>query len=224
MDLILAMDLRHGAVVHGKAGNRAEYLPLNWGISSTSNPLQYIEELRPKYLYIADLDRIEKTGSHDDAIKACARRVSRCYIDRGMRTPDETFKGDNIVNVIGTETCGDNLSRYKSGFLSLDIKHGKVIPSGRTPVNILVDADRIGFEGCIILNLGAVGTEKGIDQENTLRSLRSAYSGKLLYGGGVACVDDLHQLAHAGFDGAIIATAVHQGKIPLKWVQEGCMC
>jgi phosphoribosylformimino-5-aminoimidazole carboxamide ribotide isomerase len=224
MDLVLAMDLRHGAVVHGKAGNRSEYLPLDWGISRSSEPLPYIEELRPKYLYIADLDRIERTGTHDDVIRACARRVSVCYVDRGMRTPDEILKGDTIVNVIGTETCGDNLSRYKSGFLSLDIKHGKVIPSGRTPVDMLVEADRMGFEGCIILNLGAVGTQKGIDQENTLRSLRSAYSGKLLYGGGVATVDDLRRLADAGFDGAIIATAVHQGKIPLKLVQEGCLC
>jgi phosphoribosylformimino-5-aminoimidazole carboxamide ribotide isomerase len=224
MDLVLAMDLRHGAVVHGKAGNRTEYLPLDWGISTTSEPLRYIEELRPKNLYIADLDRIEKTGSHEDVIKACARRVSCCYVDRGICTPHENLKGDNIVNVIGTETCGDNLSRYKSGFLSLDIKHGKVIPSGRTPVDLLVEADRMGFEGCIILNLGAVGTQKGIDQEHTLRSLRSAYSGKLLYGGGVATTDDLHRLADAGFDGAIIATAVHQGKIPLSWVQEGCMC
>jgi len=224
MDLVLAMDLRHGAVVHGKAGNRTEYLPLVWGISTTSEPLRYIEELRPKNLYIADLDRIEKTGSHDDVIRACARRVSCCYVDRGIRTPLENLKGDNIVNVIGTETCGDNLSRYKSGFLSLDIKHGKVIPSGRTPVDLLVEADRMGFEGCIILNLGAVGTQKGIDQEHTLRSLRSAYSGKLLYGGGVATTDDLHRLADAGFDGAIIATAVHQGKIPLTWVQEGCLC
>ena len=223
MDLILAMDLRHGAVVHGKAGNRTTYLPLDWGISASCEPISYIEELRPRYLYIADLDRIEKTGSHDDVIRACAQRVSCCYVDRGIRTPDEYLKGEHIMNVIGTETCGDNLSRYKGGFLSLDIKHGTVIPSGRNPADVLVEADRLGFEGCIILNLGAVGTQCGIDVSG-LRSLRSAYSGKLLYGGGVATHDDLHRLADAGFDGAIVATAVHQGKIPLPWVQEGCMC
>jgi len=127
------------------------------------------------------------------------------------------------MNVIGTETCGDNLSRYKGGFLSLDIKNAKVIPSGRNPVDVLVEADRLGFEGCIILNLGAVGTQGGIDLSD-LRPLRFAYSGKLLYGGGVATHDDLHRLADVGFDGAIVATAVHLGKIPLPWVQEGCVC
>jgi phosphoribosylformimino-5-aminoimidazole carboxamide ribotide isomerase len=224
MDLILAVDLRNGKVVHGMSGNRGQYLPLDWGSSATADPVPFVTLLRPKYIYIADLDRIEGTGSHDTVIRACAKRVDRCYVDRGIRTPDDYLSGKNIVNIVGTETCGDDLSRYKKGFLSLDIKHGKVIPSGRKPVDLLVEADRLGFEGCIILNLGAVGTGKGIDPENILRSMRSAYRGTLLYGGGVSTADDLHGLARAGFDGAIVATAVHRGVIPLAWVQEGRLC
>jgi phosphoribosylformimino-5-aminoimidazole carboxamide ribotide isomerase len=224
MDLILAVDLLNGKVVHGMSGNRGQYLPLDWGLSSSAEPLAFIAALRPKYIYIADLDRIEGTGSHDAVIRACAKRVDRCYVDRGIRTPDDYLSGNNIVNVVGTETCGDDISRYKKGFLSLDIKHGKVIPGGRTPVDFLVESDRLGFEGCIILNLGAVGTGKGIDPDVVLRSMRSAYRGTLLYGGGVSTADDLHSLARAGFDGAIIATAVHRGSIPLAWVREGRIC
>jgi phosphoribosylformimino-5-aminoimidazole carboxamide ribotide isomerase len=223
MDIILAMDLQKGNVVHGKAGNRAAYRPLDWGLSRSTDPICYITELRPKYLYIADLDRIEKTGSHDTVIRSCAKKVLCCYVDRGIRTPDEYLSGDHIINIVGTETCGDDLSRYHGGFLSLDIKHKKVIPSGRSPVDVLVEAERLGFEGCIILNLGAVGTQSGIDRL-ALHSLRSAYTGKLLYGGGVATKTDLYRLADSGFDGAIIATAVHSGEIPLAWVQEGCLC
>jgi phosphoribosylformimino-5-aminoimidazole carboxamide ribotide isomerase len=223
MDIVLAMDLREGNVVHGKAGNRATYRPLDWGLSSSTDPIRYISELRPKYLYIADLDRIEKTGSHDTVIRSCAKKVLRCYVDRGIRTPDEYLSGDHIINIVGTETCGDDLSRYHGGFLSLDIKHGKVIPWGRTPVDVMVEAERLGFEGCIILNLDAVGTRSGIDRL-ALHSLRPAYTGKLLYGGGVATKTDLYRLADSGFDGAIIATAVHSGEIPLEWVQEGCLC
>jgi len=224
MDLILAVDLQNGKVVHGMSGNRGQYLPLDWGLSPSAEPLAFISALCPKYIYIADLDRIEGTGSHDAIIRACAKRVDRCYVDRGVRVPGDYLSGNNIVNVVGTETCGDDLSRYKKGFLSIDIKHGKVIPSGRTPVDILVEADRLGFTGCIILNLGAVGTGKGIDPDAALRSMRSAYRGTLLYGGGVSTADDLHSLARAGFDAAIIATAVHRGIIPLAWVQEGRIC
>jgi phosphoribosylformimino-5-aminoimidazole carboxamide ribotide isomerase len=223
MDLVLAMDLRHGSVVHGKQGNREGYRPLDWGMSPSAEPIRFVSELKPKYLYVADLDRIEGTGSHDNVIRACARLVACCYVDRGTRTPQDHLAGDHIVNVIGTETCGDDLSRYHGGFLSIDIKRGKVIPSGRIPVDVLVEADRLGFEGCIILNLGAVGTQNGIDAA-TLRPMRSAFSGKLLYGGGVATINDLQRLAVEGFDGAIIATAVHHGVIPLVWVQEGCLC
>lgn len=223
MDLILAMDLRRGKVVHGKQGDRTEYRPLNWGYTQSADPILFISALHPKYLYIADLDRIEGTGSHDTVIQKCATFVQSCYIDRGIRTPNEYLTGNHIINVIGTETCGEDLSRYHSGYLSIDIKHGKVIPSGRKPIDLLVEAERLGFEGCIILNLSAVGTQSGIDPM-ILKSLRSAYSGKLLYGGGVATIDDLHYIANTGFDGAIVATAVHNGIIPLTWIQEGCLC
>ncbi len=224
MDLILAVDLRNGRVVHGTSGNRGQYLPLDWAHSPTADPVPFITALKPRFIYIADLDRIERTGSHDDVIRACAALVERCYVDRGIRQPGDYLSGKNIINIVGTETCGDDLSRYRNGFLSVDIKHGKVIPSGRTPVDVLAEADRLGFEGCIILNLGAVGTQKGIDPEKILRSLRSAFTGTLLYGGGVSTVADLRILAGAGFDGAIIATAVHRGEIPLALVQEGRVC
>lgn len=224
MDLILAVDLRKGKVVHGISGNREKYLPLDWGHSPSTEPVAFVKSLRPKCIYIADLDRIEGTGSHDAAVYACAELVQRCYVDRGIRTPDDYLSGRNIINVVGTETGGGDLSRYKKGFLSIDTKHGKVIPSGRTPVDLLVEADRLGFEGCIVLNLGAVGTQKGIDPENILRSMRSAYRGILFYGGGISTTGNLSVLARTGFDGAIVATAVHRGAIPLAWLQEGCMC
>lgn len=224
MDLILAVDLRHGEVVHGVAGNRDQYRPLDWGFSDSTRPVEFIRNLRPKFLYIADLDRIEKKGSNEAAIISMARLVERCYVDRGIRTPDDYLRGKNIVNIVGTETAGDDLSRYREGFLSVDIKNGKVIPSGRRPVELLVEADRLGFDGCIILSLGAVGTQKGIEPQDVLASLRSAYPGTLFYGGGVSTAGDLYALERTGFDGAILATAVHRGKVPLAWVQEGRIC
>jgi phosphoribosylformimino-5-aminoimidazole carboxamide ribotide isomerase len=223
MDLVLAVDLRKGEVVHGKAGNRDNYHPLDWGQPQSTEPVRFVSALRPKFLYIADLDRIEGKGSHDAAVRSCATLVQRCYVDRGIRTPNDYLAGKNIVNVVGTETCGDDLSRYKGGVLSIDIKRGKVVPSGRRPVEVLVEADRLGFEGALVLNLGAVGTQRGVNPKE-LRPLRSAYSGNLMYGGGVATIDDLQVLSAIGFDSAIVATSVHKGIIPLSWVQKGSIC
>ncbi len=106
MELVLAMDLRHNLVVHGKSGQRASYKPLDWGCSPTAEPVGFVRAIRPRSIYIADLDRIEGTGAHDTIIRRCASLASRCYVDRGCRAPDDMLDGYHIVNVVGTETGG----------------------------------------------------------------------------------------------------------------------
>jgi phosphoribosylformimino-5-aminoimidazole carboxamide ribotide isomerase len=223
MDLVLAMDLRYNLVVHGKSGQRAGYKPLDWGCSPTAEPVGFVRAIAPKYIYIADLDRIGRTGSHDRIVRECARQVSVCYVDRGCRSPDDLLSGYHIRNIVGTETGGDDLARYRGGFLSVDIKDGQVIPSGCNPVVFLKRANGLKFDGCIILNIGAVGTETGMNRD-TLEKMRAAYHGKLFYGGGVASTDDLRMLSDAGFDGAIIATALHHGAVPPAWIRRGHCC
>jgi phosphoribosylformimino-5-aminoimidazole carboxamide ribotide isomerase len=217
------MDLRKNLVVHGKSGQRETYKPLDWGCSPTAEPVEFVRAIRPRFIYIADLDRIEGTGSHDAIIAECARQVSACYVDRGCRSPDDLLRGEHIINITGTETGGSRLSEYHGGYLSLDIREGKVIPSGSSPEAMLRQADSWDFDGCIILNIAAVGTRDGLDP-GFLDRLRSSYSGRLLYGGGVATVTDLELLRAAGFDGAIIATALHYGAVPLEWIRRGTLC
>lgn len=223
MDLILAIDLKGGFVVHGSAGERSQYAPLTWGLASSAEPRAYVSELGPKYIYIADLDRIERFGGNESHIASCARLVDRCYVDRGCRSPSECLDMEQVVNVVGTETAGDDLSAYEGGYLSIDIRDGSVIPTGEAPLEILEKAESWAFEGVIILNLGSVGTGSGI-RSLPIDGIRSAYSGTLLFGGGVASTTDLQDLANAGYDGAIVATAVHRGAIPLPWLRRGQLC
>jgi phosphoribosylformimino-5-aminoimidazole carboxamide ribotide isomerase len=223
MELILAVDLRDGLVVHGVKGERSTYAPLNWGIASSADPIDYLCELAPRFIYIADLDRIEGRGNHDDTIRACAGMVERCYVDRGSRSPSDILGNGSILNVIGTETGGTDLSRYEKGFLSIDIREGRVIPNGEDPLALLKKAEHWSFEGCIILNLGSVGTGEGLIAEE-LEAMRATFSRTLLYGGGIAGEDDLGRLADTGFDGAIVATAIHRGAIPLEWIRRGQWC
>jgi len=219
MELVLAMDLKEGLVVHGKRGERASYRPLTWGLSHTAEPQAYLEVLHPRYLYIADLDRISGSGSHDQQILACARKVERCYVDRGCRSPPDLLQAGNVVNVIGTETAGD-LSRYEGGMLSLDIREGRVIPGNRKPLDVLREAEHLAFDTCLILDIGAVGTEAGLSPA-TLGMFRDACSKRIFYGGGIRDMRDLANLASAGFDGAVLATAVHNGAVPAALLTEG---
>ena len=104
----------------------------------------------------------------------------------------------------------------------MDVRDGKVIPRGEDPLEMLARAGEWSFEGCILLNLGRVGTGAGLPPD--LNDLRAACGKKLFYGGGVASVQDLERLRDAGFDGTIVATGVHRGAIPLEWVRVGSLC
>lgn len=220
MDLILAMDLMQGQVVHGMRGDRAGYRPLTWGLVATADPIAQVRQIAPRFLYIADLDRIMGTGSHERAIESCVRLVDRCYLDRGIRSPADCWQLAGVINVVGTETGGRDLGQYPGGFLSIDIRDGRVIPCGWTPAAVLKRARTWAFEGCILLNMGAVGTECGLDR-GELGKLRSTYPGRLLYGGGVGTENDLDLLQELGFDGAIVATAMHRGAIPPASIRRG---
>jgi phosphoribosylformimino-5-aminoimidazole carboxamide ribotide isomerase len=223
MDLILAMDLMKGRVVHGQKGERDSYQPLVWGLSPSTDPIEYVRFLRPRYLYIADLDRIRQEGSHDPAVLSCAGLVERTYLDRGCRSPEDYLHHPALVNVVGSETAGEDLSLYHGGYLSLDIKGGTVLPSGRDPLTMLSSMASLDFEGAILLNIGAVGTG-AMPAEGLLRSWRASYPGALLYGGGVAGEQDLHLLNTLGYQGAIVSTALHRGRIPLTLLREGYLC
>jgi phosphoribosylformimino-5-aminoimidazole carboxamide ribotide isomerase len=219
MDVILAMDLKGGLVVHGQKGERESYRPLTWGLSDSAEPRKYLETLGPRFLYIADLDRITGEGSHNAAISLCCQMVERCYVDRGIRSPADCLPV--VTNVVGTETAGEDLSVYRGGFLSLDIKDGVVIPGGQDPLQILEEAEDLPFDGCLVLNLASVGTGGGLPPVSWLKGLRERYGKTLLFGGGVSGGGDMDTLRDTGFDGAVIATAVHRGKIPARVLREG---
>ena len=222
MDLILALDLMKGRVVHGARGQRETYRPLILPGVPSSDPVDLVSVLSPRYLYVADLDRIGGSGDHAGSIRACSRLVGRCYVDRGIRSPGDFLDGENVVNIVGTETGGRNLRGYPGGFLSVDVRDGRVIPGGEDPLEVLSGAGDWAFEGCIFLNLGMVGTGGGLPRD--LEDIRAACGKTLFYGGGVGSVKDLERLRDAGFDGAIVATSVHEGRIPVEWVRRGSFC
>ncbi len=226
MELILAVDLAGGLVVHGKSGMRAGYRPLTWGIAPSAEPEAYLSALAPRYLYIADLESLEGRTPQDDLVRRCAAMVERCYLDRGIRSPAECTAVEGVTPVVGTETAAktiEDLAAYRGGYLSIDIKEGRVLPWGIRPAEMLRRAAALSFQGCIILNISTVGTQQGLVREE-LEEMRACYPGRLLYGGGVAGVEDIRLLAEVGIDGAIVATAVHRGTVTLEWLRRGHPC
>lgn len=219
MKVILAVDLKNGLVVQGKSGHRDEYAPLTWGLSPSAEPHTYLSVMKPKYLYVADLDRIAFCGDHTETILRLAGSVSETYVDRGAEIPEE-YLPYPIKTIVGTETIDAPFEEFEGGFLSIDIKEGKVIPDLEEPISFLEKVASTPFEGFIILNITSVGTECGVSAD-FIKSLRAATTKPLYYGGGIRSEADLDALYAAGFDGAIISTAAHKGEIDIAYIHKG---
>ena len=139
---------------------RDYYVPVNSMHADTTEPAGFIEQIRPRFLYIADLDRICKTGDHDAIITVLAQKTERILLDRGCRGPDDMLYIDKVSNIVGTETAADTLEQFTGGVLSVDIKQDLVIPWNTDPVLFLSSCNRFRFETIILLDIGGVGTGK----------------------------------------------------------------
>ena len=74
-------------------------------------------------------------------------------------------------------------------------------------------AAQAGAGAVIVLDLARVGTGTGLDLA-LIGRVRDAVPGvTLLAGGGVRGPEDLARLADAGCDGALVATALHDGRL-----------
>ena len=222
MDILLAIDMMGGFVVQGQSGNRTSYRPLDWGLTPDAEPAAYLAAMKPVYGYVADLDGVEGTGTDNETgVQICCDVLKKSYVNRGRRaySVNEEERNAGIFPVISTETGGKDLPKYHGGALTVDLKADRVYPTGESPESFLKTAGTWDYDVCIIINLGSVGTERGLP--DYLTDMRCAYEGTLFYGGGLASVADLSEVADAGYDGALVATAVHRGKIPIDSVQRG---
>jgi phosphoribosylformimino-5-aminoimidazole carboxamide ribotide isomerase len=64
-----------------------------------------------------------------------------------------------------------------------------------------------------VIDLARVGLEEGPDFGSIASVLAAAQGLTLVGGGGVRGLDDLRRLAEAGCDGALVGTALHQGRL-----------
>src|SRR3989454_1059699 len=89
--------------------------------------------------------------------------------------------------------------------------------SPRSPPSAGVD--REGVAAMLVLDVARVGSGLGVDLD-LVAALRRAHPGsELLAGGGIGSVRDLERLADSGCDGALIATALHDGSLANEHIE-----
>ena len=219
---IPVIDLMGGEVVRARMGDRASYRRLESPLSPTSDPVEVVRGLLAVYpfpiLYVADLDAIQREGDNFPALRRIRAEVPglRIWVDNGAVDPaalDAVACADLGVPVIGSESQRDSMlvAQHMDSeriVLSLDFR-GDVFQG---PGEILAEPS-LWPRRVIVMTLARVGTGAGPDLAR-LAAIRSVARGRELYAaGGVRAAADLSALKAAGAAGALIATALHEGRL-----------
>ena len=186
-------------------------------------------------LYIADLDAIAGAEPAWAIYERLADQGARLRIDAGL---DATARLEALLAwgqcsgalegiVVGLESLPalDQLTPWfelagaERLVFSLDLKEG--VPLCREPAlkrrsgdEIALAAIALGVRRLIVLDLARVGTGGVAGTEALCRALRDVHPDlELTAGGGVRGVADLRALVQAGCDAALVASALHDGRL-----------
>lgn len=234
MRVIGVLDLLAGRAVHARAGQRATYgpvpsvagLPIDPG-DALALARAYTDHLGLTELYVADLDAILGGTSQHMLVGRLAALGAPLWLDAGISSCDQAQRaialGATQV-VVGLETLPslEALAAICSAVgaervaFSLDLRDGEPIrsPGGDpAPHLIAARAAAAGAGAVIVLDLARVGTGCGPDVDLIARVRQTTPDVTLLAGGGVRGLKDLERLANVGCDGALVATALHDGRL-----------
>jgi len=221
--IIFVADLLDGLLVHGVKGERGRYRPIHHfsKIVDTSDPNEIIRKVNPKEVYIADLNRLMSSGGDNKELIKSISAFCKTMLDYGVKSMKDVKDASKIASnvILGTETASLDLIERASAFdisVSVDIKNGSVMSCDRRikpdPIDLVKKLNDYDLQNLIILDIGAVGTKVGIDRE-FLSNVSKISKHKLILGGGIKNLDDIKILKEIGFDGALVATAIHDGSI-----------
>ena len=151
-------------------------------------------------------------------------------VDIGVESKDDLEKCAGIADtvIVGTETASleliEKAARKFPGRInvSIDLKNGKVLTKDikmkMQPEELVKRLNDYDVRDIIILELGKVGTSAGIDVD-FLKGIARLSIHNILVGGGIRDMDDIDKLKEIGVSGALVATAVHNGRIPVELIR-----
>jgi phosphoribosylformimino-5-aminoimidazole carboxamide ribotide isomerase len=234
MRIIPVLDLKAGQVVRGRAGRREEYLPIRSCLTPSCQPPEVAAALRGQFgfteLYVADLDAIAGASPALGIHGALRSLGFHIWVDAGVRTVAEVeplleVGIEKIVvgleTVAGPEALADICRHIGTERLvfSLDLKAGLPLGDGSPwrqadAWSIATEAIAIGVRQVIVLDLARVGGYGGTGTEELCKRLASEFPDvEIVAGGGIGNLADLQRLQACGIHGALVASALHDGRL-----------
>lgn len=241
MKVIPVIDILNGKVVHAVRGKRSEYQPLKSSLTKTVDPIEVAKAFRNlgfKQLYVADLDAIIDCSTDFQALKSIAEQTGlELIVDAGITSIERAklLLNSGVTKlVIGTETLQtkkfvENAEKFFGServLVSLDLRGDKVVvklgfDGCVSPMCLLRNFKSMGISQVIVLDLNRVGSGEGLDIA-FLKKVIEEIGIDVYVGGGVRNLEDLLELKRLGISGALVATALHSGKISIDGLrQEG---
>lgn len=235
MQIIPVLDVRDGIAVHGKKGERENYHVVKGIMGDGADPVSlfdsYCKKLSCREIYVADLNAIEGRGNNYGLLEELASSgKADLLVDAGANAANGIrmllSMGAKKV-VIGSETLKtlDEAQKILYEFMgrivfSIDIMYDQIVTKYSYLKKMKVDEafselSSLGFNEFIVLFLSNVGTGSGLNM-GTLKKISTLKTRKkvtLITGGGIKNRDDLVVLRNLGYDGALLATALHEGWI-----------
>lgn len=235
MRVLPVVDLLNGVAVHGIAGRRSTYRPVQSRLVSGAEPLTLVQAFRDQLhlsiCYLADLDAILHGHPNLRLFERLRSAGFGLMVDAGVRrladARDILKAGANLV-IVGLETSPgpdslreivDELGPEQVVF-SLDLQGGKPLTrsgSGWEPLGALEIVSRVvalEIQSVIVLDLTGVGMGQGIPTEELCVSLRQEFPNlRLITGGGVRNVEDLNREVRRGVAAVLVASALHDGRL-----------
>jgi phosphoribosylformimino-5-aminoimidazole carboxamide ribotide isomerase len=241
LKIIPVIDILNRKVVHAVKGQRHNYQPIESILLKSTEPLEVAKGFKAlgfNELYVADLDAIIDCSMNFQTLKSIADETGlKLIVDAGVTSVPRAQKLlDSGVSklIIGTETLQSKkfveqaVEIFGSDWVvvSLDLKGDKVLvklgfDGCLSPICLLQDFKRMGVSQVIVLDLARVGNREGVNVD-FLKKVIAEVGIDVFVGGGVRDINDLVELRNLGVSGALIATALHTGKISIGTLkQEG---
>lgn len=233
MKILPVLDVMNGEVVRGVGGRRHEYRPLVSRLTASCHPLDVARALRGHFgadeFYVADLDAI-LGGEPACAIYAALRQDGfRLWVDAGVRRMTQACQLaesgiDSVVAGLETVAGPAELAAMARAFgehlvFSLDLRQGEPLGErdawqGEDAGSIAARAVALGVRRLLVLDLARVGLDGGTGTRQLCARLSADFPGvEVSAGGGVRHRGDLEELRDCGVRTALVASALHDGRM-----------